>query len=258
MDQSAEMSSSDMSAIRIQMDETRTALTEKLEKLEQKVTDTVQGTVQQVQGTVQSVGDTVENVKHAVVDTVQNVKSSVQDTVQNVKSSVQDTVHAVGEALSISHHVERHPWAMVAGATALGFVGGYILMHKSGDARAEEKFRHLAASQGRVPVSQYDSSPNFMADIPAPRSATPSTTHDMRGSSHSNAFAEWLKPAASQVQSLAVGAALGLVRDMLVRAVPKPMSGQVTELVDGLTSSLGGQVIRGSLLDQLPTSPRSH
>lgn len=240
MDQSAEMSSSDMSAIRSQMDETRTALTEKLEKLEQKVTDTVQGAAQ-------SVGDTVENVKHAV-----------EDTVQNVKSSVRDTVHAVGEVFSISHHVERHPWAMVVGATAVGFVGGYILMQKSGDARAEDKFRHLAASQGRVPASQYDSSPNFMADIPAPRTATPSTTHDMRSSSHSNAFAEWLKPAASQVQSLAVGAALGLVRDMLVRAVPKPMSGQVTELVDGLTSSLGGQVIRGSLLDQLPSSPRSH
>jgi ElaB/YqjD/DUF883 family membrane-anchored ribosome-binding protein len=247
MDQSTEMSSSDMSAIRSQMDETRTSLTEKLEKLEQKVTDTVQGTVQQMQGTVQSVGDTVENVKHAVVDTVQNVKTSVQDT-----------VHAVGEALSISHHVERHPWAMVAGATALGFVGGYILMQKSGDARAEEKFRHLAASQGRVPASQYDSSSHFAPEIPSPRVATSATTHDMRGSGHSNAFAEWLKPAASQVQSLAVGAALGLMRDMLVRAVPKPMSGQVTELVDGLTSSLGGQVIRGSLLDQLPTSQRSN
>jgi ElaB/YqjD/DUF883 family membrane-anchored ribosome-binding protein len=240
MDQSAEMSSSDMSAIRSQMDETRTALTEKLEKLEQKVTDTVQGAAQ-------SVGDTVENVKHAVEDTVQNVKSSVRDTVQ-----------AVGEVFSISHHVERHPWAMVAGAAALGYVGGYMLMQKSGDARAEEKFRHLAASQGQVPTSQYDSPSRYMPDMPSPRIATPATTHDMRGSNHSNAFAEWLKPAASQVQSLAVGAALGLVRDMLVRAVPKPMSGQVTELVDGLTSSLGGQVIRGSLLDQLPTSSRSN
>lgn len=240
MDQSAEMSSSDMSAIRSQMDETRTALTEKLEKLEQKVTDTVQGAAQ-------SVGDTVENVKHAVEDTVQNVKSSVRDTVQ-----------AVGDVFSISHHVERHPWAMVAGAASLGYVGGYMLMQNSGNARAEEKFRRLAASQGRVPASHYDSAPNFMPDIPAPRTATQATTHDMRSSSHSNAFAEWLKPAASQVQSLAVGAALGLVRDMLVRAVPKPMSGQVTELVDGLTNSLGGQVIRGSLLDQLPTSQRSN
>lgn len=239
MDQSTEMSSSDMSAIRNQMDETRSALTEKLEKLEQKVTDTVQGAAQ-------SVGDTVENVKHAV-----------EDTVHNVTSSVRDTVHAVGEAFSISHHVERHPWAMVAGATAVGFVGGYLLMHKSSDARAAQRFRHLAASQGQVPVSNYDSPSHFMPQSPPPRSVTPPPAHDSHNGGRMNAFQEWLKPAASQVQGLAVGAALGLVRDMLLRSVPKPMSGQVTELVDGLTQSLGGQVMRGSLLDQFPKSPRT-
>lgn len=245
MDQSSEMSSSDMSVIRHQMDETRTALTEKLERLEQKVTDTVQGAVQ-------SVGDTVENVKHVVDDTVESVRSSVQ----SVKSSMQETVHAVGEAFSISHHVERHPWAMVAGATAVGFVGGYLLMHKSDDDRADERFRHLAASQGRTPDRGYIPDQDF---APQPnRSATPAATSSMRtGNGHApNAFTEWLRPAATQVQSLAVGAALGLFRDMLVKAVPPPMSSQVTELVDGLTTSLGGQVVRGNLLDQLPTKPR--
>jgi ElaB/YqjD/DUF883 family membrane-anchored ribosome-binding protein len=246
MDQSSEINSSpDMTLIRHQMDETRSALTDKLERLEQKVTDTVQGAVQ-------SVGDTVENVKHVVDDTVQSVRTSVQ----SVKSSVQDTVHAVGEAFSITHHVERHPWAMVAGATALGFVGGYILMNKSGDARAEEKFRHLAASQGRVPQPEYVPEQHFAPQAPANRSATSSTMSSMRSGQSTNAFAEWLRPAASQVQSLAVGAALSLVRDMLIQAVPKPMTGQVTELVDGLTTSLGGQIIRGNLLEQLPTKPR--
>ena len=247
MDQSSEMSSSDMSVIRHQMDETRTALTEKLERLEQKVTDTVQGAVQ-------SVGDTVENVKHVVDDTVESVRSSVQ----SVKSSMQDTVHAVGEAFSITHHVERHPWAMVAGATAVGFVGGYLLMHKSADDRADERFRHLAASQGRTPERGYVPDHGFEPQPTPNRSATPAATSSMRTGigQGSNAFAEWLRPAATQVQSLAVGAALGLLRDMLVKAVPPPMSAQVTEMVDGLTTSLGGQVVRGNMLDQLPTKPR--
>ena len=239
MDQSSEMSSSDMSAIRHQMDETRSALTEKLERLEQKVTDTVQGAAQ-------SVGDTVENVKHVVEDTVQSVKSSVQ----SVKSSVQQTVHSVGEALSISHHVEQHPWAMVAGATALGFVAGYVLTQKSGDARAQEKFRHLAAYQGQVPENRF--ADRDFEPQPGNRSASESSMSGMRDSGHTNAFTEWLKPAASQVQSLAVGAALGILRDMLVKAVPPPMHSQVTELVNGLTSSLGGQVIREPLLDKFP------
>jgi ElaB/YqjD/DUF883 family membrane-anchored ribosome-binding protein len=245
MDQSSEMSAHEMSAIRHQMDETRSALTDKLERLEQKVTDSVQGTVQTVtdtvQGTVQSVGSTVENVRHAV-----------EDTVNSVKTSVRDTVHAVGEAMSISHHVERHPWAMVAGATAVGFIGGYLLMKPSENARADEKFRHLAASQGRVPETRLPPNQSFNAE-PVTRSATRETMSDMRGGQHTISFPDWLKPAATQVQSLAVGAALGLMRDMLVRSVPKPMTAQVTEIVDGLTTSLGGQVFRGSLLDQLPT-----
>lgn len=247
MDQSSEMSSSDMSVIRHQMDETRTALTEKLERLEQKVTDTVQGAVQ-------SVGDTVENVKHVVDDTVESVRSSVQ----SVKSSMQDTVHAVGEAFSISHHVERHPWAMVAGATAVGFVGGYLLMHKSDNDRADERFRHLAASQGRTPERGYIPDNDFAPQPQPIRSAAPVATSSI-GSGNgqaTNAFTEWLRPAATQVQSLAVGAALGLLRDMLVKAVPPAMNAQVTEMVDGLTTSLGGQVVRGNLLEQLPTKPR--
>lgn len=245
MDQSSEISANEMSAIRHQMDETRTALTEKLEKLEQKVTNTVQGAAQ-------SVGDTVENVKHAVEDTVNTVKSSINDTVH----AVGETVHAVGEAFSITHHVERHPWTMVAGATALGFVGGYLLFQRNEDARADEKFRHLAASQGRVPETRYEASPD-LGSMPPNRSATSSTMHGMRESRSTNAFSEWLRPASSQIQSLVVGAALGLLRDMLVKSVPKPMTGQVTEIVNGLTSSLGGQVFRDSLFDQTPKTSKS-
>jgi len=231
------MNSSDMSAIRHQMDETRTALTDKLERLEKQVTNTVQGAAQ-------SVGDTVENVKHAIDDTVHNVTASVQ----NVKDSFQDTMHAVGEAFSISHHVERHPWTMVAGATAVGFVAGYVMTQRSGDARAERKFRHLAASQGRVPESDYEPVPQYM---PQPtRAASSSTMHHMKDSNGSNAFMEWLRPATSQIQALAVGAALGLLRDMIKQSVPPAMTPKVTELVNGLTTSLGGQVVQENLVEQ--------
>ena len=247
MDQSSEISASEMLAIRSQMDETRTSLTNKLEMLEQKVTDTVQGTVQTVtetvQGTVQSVGDTVDNVKQAV-----------EDTMNSVKSSVRDTVHTIGEAVSISHHVEQHPWAMMAGATAVGFIGGYVLMGPSRHSRADEQFRHLAASQGRPPQSGYTPTEAFTPEPPPQRTVPRNTVREAHEThQHSIALPDWLKPAATQVQGLAVGAALGLLRDILVKAVPKPMSGQVTEIVDGLTSSLGGQVYRGSLLDQFPT-----
>lgn len=247
MDQSTEMSEQEMAAIRNQMDETRSSLTNKLEQLERQVTDTVQGAA-----------DTVENMKHAVEDTVSNVKNSVQETVSSVTTSMHDTVHAVGEALSIRHHVERHPWAMVAGATAVGFVGGYMLLSKSDDRRAEERFRHLAASQGRPPENfRRDSRDSFVPQESVRRDANRETTREMRSESNgSNAFTEWLRPAATQVQSMAVGAALGLLRELVTRQIPKPMTNQVNELFNGLTTSLGGQVMQGSLLDQF-NKPRS-
>jgi ElaB/YqjD/DUF883 family membrane-anchored ribosome-binding protein len=240
MDQSTEMSEHEMSMIRNQMDETRSSLTDKLEQLERQVTDTVQGAA-----------DTVENMKHAVEDTVSTVKSTVEETVSTVKTSLNDTMHAVGEAFSLSHHVEQHPWAMMAGATAVGFVGGYLLLNKSDDRRAEERFRHLAASQGRPPESfNYDSRAGFVPQEPVRREATRESTREMRSSAHSNAFMDWLKPATTQIQGLVVGAALGLVKEMVARNVPQPMTSQVNELFDGLTTSLGGQVMRGPLLDQ--------
>lgn len=249
MDQSTEMSEHEMSIIRSQMDETRSSLTNKLEQLERQVTDTVQGAA-----------DTVENMKHAVEDTVSNVKNTVQETVSTVKTSLNDTMHSMGEALSISHHVERHPWAMVAGATAVGFVGGYMLLSKSDDRRAEERFRHLSAAQGRPSETPYDSRSGYVPPEPVRRDASRETTRDMRSSNSggaASAFADWLKPATSQIQSLAVGAALGLFKELVTRNVPQPMTSQVNELFDGLTQSLGGQVIRGSLLDQFGKSKSS-
>jgi ElaB/YqjD/DUF883 family membrane-anchored ribosome-binding protein len=231
MDQSGEMSSGEMSAIRNQMDETRTAMAAKIELLEKQVTNTVQGAAQ-------SVGDTVETVKHAV-----------EDTVNSVKSTVQESMHAVGEAFSIQHHVEKHPWPMMAGAVAVGFVGGYMLFSRSENQRAEDKFRRLASSQGRPPEQQYGTyEPSSMPA--APRRTSNGSMRDMRSSSSTNAFQEWFRPATQQLQSMAIGAALGVLRDVLTRAVPKPLEGQVSEIVNGLTNSLGGQVIREPLIRQ--------
>ncbi|WP_425614134.1 hypothetical protein NA78x_003995 [Anatilimnocola sp. NA78] len=225
MDHSAEMSIQETLAIRGQMDETRTALTEKLEMLERQVSDTVQGAA-----------DTVEQVKHAV-----------EDTVQTVKTQVRDTVDAVGEAFNIAHHVERHPWPMVAGAAAVGFVGGYMMLHKSSDARADEKFRHLSAAQASLPQGAYNASSNFE---PTPRAVPQSESRPSRSSHMMSQLGEALKPATTQLQGLAVGAALGLFRDMIIKAAPKPLEGQINEIIDGLTTSLGGQIIRGSILGE--------
>ncbi len=86
---------------RADMDDTRAALSEKLGTLEQRMVDTVHGAAD------------------AVVQTVDNVKDAVHDTVANVK-----------DTFDLRHLVERHPWAMVGGAIAVGFVAGYLLVRR--------------------------------------------------------------------------------------------------------------------------------
>src|SRR5262245_24400559 len=92
--------------IRQQMEETRSALTEKLETLEHQVIGTV------------------AEANTAVADTVDNVKEAVQDTVEVVKETVQETVESVKQTLDISVQMDRHPWLFLGASVAAGYVAG--------------------------------------------------------------------------------------------------------------------------------------
>ncbi len=93
--------------IQQQMQDTRTALTEKLETLEAKVVCSVEGATT------------------AVTETVENVKQAVQETVTNVKETVHDAAESMKHAFDIGAYVDEHPWLMVGGAFAVGCLGGY-------------------------------------------------------------------------------------------------------------------------------------
>src|SRR3954463_14705512 len=109
--------------IRQQMEETRAALTDKLEVLEHQVTETVTGAAE----TVEKVRHTVQEIGSGAVETVASVKHAFQDTVQSVKDSVRETAETVSDTLDIRKQVENHPWAMMAGATAVGFGVGMLV-----------------------------------------------------------------------------------------------------------------------------------
>src|SRR5262245_38479035 len=113
--------------IREQMNETRTNLTEKIDLLERHLVDTVQGT------------------SAAVAETVDSVKESVDETVQAVKESVRETVSSVKETFDLARQVERRPWTIMAGAVAVGFLGGRLLARSRGEPVAgRESYRPMA------------------------------------------------------------------------------------------------------------------
>jgi len=90
--------------IKQQMEETREALSEKIGALEDHVLNTVQGTTQAVSATVEKVAD------------------AVQSTVSSVKEEVGKSVESVKRTFDLRRQMDEHPWAMLAGSVALGYV----------------------------------------------------------------------------------------------------------------------------------------
>ena len=109
MDKEPDLSNESPDEIRHRIEETRSELTEKLETLEHEVKDTVRGAT------------------NAVVDTVQTVRNTVEGTVEAVKQKVEGTVDSVRQTLDLRRQVERHPWSMVGGSIALGYLAGSVL-----------------------------------------------------------------------------------------------------------------------------------
>jgi cell division septum initiation protein DivIVA len=147
--------------IRQQMAETKSQLTEKLESLEHQVSETVQSTGNAVNATV----------------------ASVQETVETVTGAVQDAVQSVTNALDLRRQFDRHPWLILGGSVALGYLAAELLT---------------------------DSADESAGKTGAPRSFADNASHD--GASMGSSW--------HQLKNAAVASLIGIVQDVASRAGP--------------------------------------
>lgn len=213
------------------MEATRSALTEKLEALEEQVLEKTKPVAEAVERVSEAAADIAEDVK----DTVHGVK----DTVHEVKETVAETVESVTSAFNVRQHAERHPWAAFSFAATAGCILGTVV----GRAGRRTSRRSITSSgprprhgkgggNGRAHVSE----PVRQTDSPQP-------------AAHEGLFADELR----RLKGLAIGALMAVVRDMAKRVLPDALSTKVAEEVDSLTSRLGAEPIRGSMLgDERP------
>jgi ElaB/YqjD/DUF883 family membrane-anchored ribosome-binding protein len=206
--------------IKHQMEETRSSLTEKLETLEQQVVNTVQGTT------------------HAVTDTVETVKEAVEGTVEKVKETVEGTVEAVKNTFNLSLQVERHPWIMIGGSVAAGFVLGRLLpsFHADGS----------AAPAAASPEPLASRAPSYAAPAPA--------SH--RGLFHG--LGETIGAELNKLKGLAIGTLFGMAREMIAKAVHGELGNRLTGVIDRITGKLGGEVLPESTLEGLAGKGEEH
>jgi ElaB/YqjD/DUF883 family membrane-anchored ribosome-binding protein len=207
--------------IREQMSQTRASLTEKLETLEQQVVDTVQGATA------------------SVTETVETVKEAVRDTMATVKGSVDDTVAAVKDSLDVGQLVRRHPWVAVGASLAGGFILGSLLVPAK-RSRTDGRIRpHRFVARPNGAPTDYEA----LAKHPDQERSKPSWLSEL---------AQTFENETRQLKGLVLAASLGAARDLLSRQVPETIAPQLREIIDNVTSKLGGQPIHGSVLKENP------
>lgn len=206
--------------IRDQMQETRTALTEKLDTLQQKV------------------ADTVESITAPVAETVQTVKEAVTDTVESVKDTVSDTVESVKETFDLSLQVQRHPWGMMLGSLATGFALGRLLPSPFATVRSHRRGSdHLAAGMSEAGRGHNGFHAAMERTPPVEEPPPPKPKESSLFSGLADAFHDEL----DKLKGLGISVAAGVLRDLLTQSMHGELGGRVREWMDDLTRKFGGK-----------------
>lgn len=189
--------------------------------------------------TRESLTDKLETLEQKLVDSVQEAKSAVTETVASVKETMHEGVETVKDAVDIPAHVERRPWLMVGGSILCGYILGVML----------ERRREPAPA------------PAFMPPSPSPRPQA-AASHGQPGNGHSkhrkaealppapapkeNTWLSAIEPEVRHLKGLALGVALGTVREMITGEVPPHLADKLRGVIDGVTEKLGGEPLPAS------------
>lgn len=202
----------ELEVIHHQMERTRASLADKLDTLENQVLGTVKDATS-------AVADTVQDATSAVTHTVEDVKSAVGSVTDSIQDTVQSVKETVKETFDLREHFRRHPWAMMGGSVATGFLAGWLL---GPPPRREE-----APAPAFTPREPYQSLP--------PREQAASTNGSAGGS-------EILQ----KLRGMAVGTLMGFLRKMVLDVAPENFKADLTSLVDDMTTRLGGKPVHDS------------
>jgi ElaB/YqjD/DUF883 family membrane-anchored ribosome-binding protein len=210
--------------IKQEMQETRSALAEKLETLEQKVVGVV---------------GAVEEATSVVGDTVGAIKETVQDTVNAVNDEVHESVASVRDFLDVKSRVQEHPWLMVGGSVAVGYCLGVLLDKSKTSGPSATSAIGEAASQTAI------------------GNQAPSNGHRIETATQAAAQGQlnlWA-PEIAKLKGLALGVLFGTAREMIASSLPEPVGHDIKEVIDSATRKVGGEPIPSSAFASLMEPP---
>lgn len=185
--------------------------------------------------TRESLTEKLETLEDKLVGSVHEATSAVRETVASVKDTMHESVESVKDAVDIPAHVQRRPWLMLGGSVLCGYVLGSLLP-REGEVRS--------SASARTPVKRPVTGNGHHK--PAPLPEPPETKQGIFGA---------IEPELQHLKGLALGVAMGTVRELVVKEVPPHLSDELRSIIDGFTRKIGGEPISQS---DLPfTEPES-
>lgn len=217
-------------AIRDQMKNTLESLSEKLETVEQEVTQTVHGAAEAVNQTVDTIKETVSAVRETVEDSVSAVKDTVEGSFSAVKQTMTESYATVKDWMDVRAHVENHPLFCMACSIATGYC-------------IASMFERSPMTTVMAQAAEQPRPAGGNGHHRAPRESRASNEKRGRESVLSSLFAQF-QPELNELKGLALGTLLGTAREALASAMPNEIGQKIGEIIDQVTTKLGGKPLK--------------
>ncbi len=188
---------------------------------------------QDIEETRQSLTEKLETLENQVMGTVQHARMTVEDTIDSVKSTVSETVDTVKRTFDLEYQIGQHPFI----AAGLALLGGAAVGAMVKGAR----HHHMFDGGRPVPRLRQPDGGATQASNWAPTGSSPESSAEEGGLL--NRFGDEV----DKMKGLAIGAAMGIVRDLAKDYLPKTLAPHVDEVLESATRKLGGQPLEGRI-----------
>lgn len=167
----------------------------------------------------------MDNEAEMIRRQMEQTRSSLRDKVEKLEQTLEETVETVKDTFDLKQQFRRHPWTMVCGAAAVGFLGARLL-------------EGIRAAPPSVPFNPAPQSSVAAAFRPA---RAPATRHWW------DTLLDEYRSELDKVKGLAFSALGGFVGEALTEAAPPALKDRIKEVVDSVTVKLGGQPLKEPL-----------
>jgi ElaB/YqjD/DUF883 family membrane-anchored ribosome-binding protein len=113
--------------IRRDIEETRAAMSGKIELIEERVQETMAG--------AKSTVDSVMYGFKQIQETVEKAKSTADNIIESIKCTVDETIERAKYTSDLVAQVNQNPWIMFCTAALVGYILGSLAHETSSDAR---------------------------------------------------------------------------------------------------------------------------